>query len=132
MIREVVTTIVDGREWSWALISCFAIFIALGLRGLVLRDLLWKIKSKDRDWYKNLQVRYQRRSAAGWVFIAMFAAGVTLFWRFENWFLRHLDAFRWMAIFVAFLAVSLICHLRAYAEAMIETICEEIGTEQDI
>jgi hypothetical protein len=113
-----LTYIIYGKEWSWSVVGIVMIIIGLFFRNILLRDILMEIKIKNPQTYKQLQSQYQKRSLWGWIYFSLFVIGITLYWRFEDDFLKYLPLFQWMVIFFIFFVLSIVCHFRAYLKAM--------------
>ena len=132
MIQESIRFIQTGKDWSWSLIGIAAILGGLLIRSLLLRDILHGMKIRNRSWYKRTQTYYQKRSILGWMFFSFFLLGAMLFWRFEAFFLRYLNFVQWMLVLVILFMLSLFCHIRAYARAIIEAMEEHVATDKDL
>ncbi|MBI4395413.1 MAG: hypothetical protein HY583_04345 [Candidatus Omnitrophica bacterium] len=132
MLQDLVHDVVEAREWSWSVVGLIVILTGLLIRGVLLRGILRGIKIRNRSWYSRTQKHYQKRALVGWIFFILFAAGITLFWRFETVFLKYLSSFKWLVIFTSFLLLSLFLHLRAYASAIVESVEENIAADKDI
>lgn len=132
MIQDILQAITDGREWSWSVIGILAILAGLTVRAILLRDILHGMKIRNREWYQRTQLYYQKRSLVGWIFFILFVTGTTLLWRFETVFLIYLNSSQWLLVLLALLVLSLICHLRAYARAIVEAVDEHMAADKDI
>ena len=132
MIQAVIRAIVEGKEWSWSVIGLIAIIGGLLIRSLLLNDILRGMRIRNRSWYKRTQEHYQEHAIWGWIFFTLFAVGIMLFWRHETFFLRYLRFSQWVLVLVSLFAVSLFCHLRAYARAIVEAVQENVATDRDI
>lgn len=132
MIHDLARAILERREWSWSVIGILAILVGLTIRGFLLRDILRGMKIKNRGWYHRAQALYQVRALLGWIFFILFFGGTMLLWRFEILFLKYLTYPAWFSILVALLAFSIICHLRAYARAIVEAMQENVAMDKDL
>lgn len=132
MISETIRAIETGREWSWSVIGLIAILAGLVIRSLILRDVLRNIKIRNRSWYQRAQSFYQGRAIIGWIFFAIFAIGMMLIWRFESFFVRYLSFPQWTFVFLVFLVLALLAHLRAYARAIVDAVQENLVNDKDL
>ena len=132
MTHAIIRAIVDGKEWSWSVIGLVSILTGLLIRGFLLRDILRGMKMRNRSWYKRTQEHYQGRAILGWIFFTCFAVGTMLLWRFEIFFLRYLNSLQWMLVLTSLFVLSLFCHLRAYARAIVEAVQENVAADKDI
>ena len=132
MLKAIIHSIVEGKEWSWSIVGLFVILVGLAIRGMLLRDILRGMKIRNRNWYRRTQEHYQERAIMGWIFFLFFAIGIMLLWRFETFFLRYFTFAQWISIFIGLLALSLFCHLKAYAKAIVEAVQENVAADKDI
>jgi len=132
MMQAILHAIIEGKEWSWSVIGLVSILAGLIMRGFLLRDILRGMKIRNRSWYKRTQEYYQGRAILGWIFFICFAVGTMLLWRFEAFFLRYLNSLQWMLILTSLFVLSLFCHLRAYARAIVEAVQENVAADKDI
>ena len=132
MIRAIIYEIIEGKEWSWSVIGLVSILGGLSIRAFLLRDILRGMKVRNRSWYRRTQEHYQGRAILGWIFFICFAVGTMLLWRFEPFFLRYLSSLEWMLVLAGLFVLSLFCHLRAYAKAIVEAVQENIAADKDI
>ena len=129
---DIIQAILVGREWSWSVIGLITILFGLGVRSFILRDIIKGIKIRNRNWYQRVQGYYQERSWIGWIFFGIFTLGSMLLWRFDIFFMRYLNSAVWILVLIGFLMLALLCHLRAYARAIIDTVQENLGSDKDI
>ncbi len=132
MTKSIFHSIVEGREWSWSVIGLIVILIGLIIRSALLRDILLGMKIRNQNWYRRTQEHYQGRAIIGWIFFILFAVGTMLLWRFETFFLRYFTIVQWVSILAALFVLSLFCHLRAYAKAIVEAVQENVAMDKDI
>lgn len=132
MIESAIQAIQAGREWSWSLIGILVIVFGLSIRSFFLHDILRGMKIKTRNWYGRTQANYQKRAALGWLFFALFVLGSMLLWRFDLAFRKYLSLREWIFTLSFLLIMSLICHLRAYAHAMIEVAQENAAADGNL
>ena len=132
MITSILEAIVTGKEWSWSVVGLIAILFGLGIRGLVLRDILRGVKLRNRQLYDRVQIYYQGRSILGWVFFIGFVIGSMLLWRFDSFLTRYLDLIVWSLGLITLLILALLFHLRGYARAIVDAIQESLGSDKDI
>ena len=132
MMRTLFHAIATGREWSWSVVGLLVLLGGLTIRNLFLREILHGMKIRNRDWYKRTLVLYQNGSILGWLLFLCFIVGAMLFWRFEATFLKRLNLLEWTLIFTLLFAGSIVCHLRAYACAIVEAVEENVATDKDI
>ncbi|OGW79548.1 MAG: hypothetical protein A3G33_07055 [Omnitrophica bacterium RIFCSPLOWO2_12_FULL_44_17] len=132
MFQEIQQSIGDGRNWSWALIAIVSILVGLTFRQLVLGDLLRKLKNKNKTWYKKTQQRYESLSLIGWGLFVISIFGFIMIWHNESLFTRYLNLSYWLIVFSGLIVVSYIFHLRAYMQAMVDSIQENIMTEKEL
>ena len=131
MIQELLQAIQAGKEWSWSVVGLLAISGGLTIRSLFLRDLLRNIKIKNSQWYHRVQVCYQKRALIGWLFFALFFISTILLWQFDQLFLSYMTLTSWSVVLLACFVISLTCHLRAYAHAIVETVEDSVSFEKD-
>ena len=132
MNQGLIRAILEGRDWSWSVLGGVVMIASLFIRSFLLRNILHGMKVRDRHWYQRMLFYYQKRSLLGWLFFAVFISGVMLFWRFESYFLRYLNRTEWLLVSLICFVMSLFLHLRAYADAMVETVSENISSDKDI
>ena len=132
MITSILEAIVTGKEWSWSVVGLIALLLGLGIRALVLRDILRGIKLRNRQLYDRVQSYYQGRSVFGWIFFIGFVIGSMLLWRFDSFLTRYLDLVVWSLVLMAFLMLALLVHLRGYARAIVDAMQESLGSDKDI
>ncbi len=132
MVKAILHSIAEGKEWSWSVIGLLAIIGGLAIRGMLLRDILRGMKIRNRNWYHRTQEHYQGRAIIGWIFFILFAVGTMLLWRFEIFFLRYFTIVQWILILIGLFVASLFCHLRAYAKAIVEAVQENVAMDKDI
>ena len=121
----------EGREWSWALICLLLVIGTLVIRSLVLSGVLSKARRVNRKWAKRAVGYYERRSIVGWILFLIFIVGTTLLWRYESHFLEYLGRLEWLVIFLSFLVLGLVLHLRAYAQSIIDGAHEQAVQEKE-
>ena len=131
MIQELLQAAREGKDWSWSVVGILAISGGLVIRSFFLRDLLRNMRIKNRRWYHRVQMFYQKRAIVGWFFFALFFIGAILLWRFDQFFLRYMTFLNWSLLLLGCFVVSLICHLRAYARAIVETVEDSVQLEKD-
>ena len=132
MIEDMIRSIQAGKEWSWSVVGILAILIGLTIRSFLLRDILHEMKIRNRSWYYKTQSIYQGRAFLGWAFFILFLSGTMLLWRFESFFLKYLTVMQWLSVLIALLALSIICHLRAYARAIVEAMQENVAMDKEL
>ena len=132
MLRALIQSIAEGKEWSWSVIGLLAILMGLAIRSLLLRDILRGMKIRNRNWYQCTQEHYQGRAILGWIFFALFVVGAMLLWRFEALFMNYFTFGQWIMLLGGLFVLSLFCHLRAYAKAIVEAVQESVATDKDI
>ena len=129
---DILRAIVEGREWSWSVVGLFILVVGLAIRSALIGDVLRGLKIRNRNWYKRTQVHYQERAVFGWMFFAFCVVGAMLLWRFETFFLQYLNLLQWGLILLVSFVLSLFCHLRAYARAIVEAVEEHVADDKDI
>jgi hypothetical protein len=124
--------IIEGREWSWSVIGIAALIFGLFLRSLLITDILKRIKTSNRKWYRRTQAYYLGRALLGWFFFMIFVVGLMCLWRFEEFFLKHLNLAQWMIIFSGSLGLSLFLQLRAYTRSIVDAVQEYVVSDKGL
>jgi hypothetical protein len=132
MISSIVSAILQGREWSWSVIGLGAMVLGIGLRMMLITDILRRLRVSNRKWYKRTHAYYEARSLFGWIAFLLFVIGSMLVWSFESFFVKYLALDRWIIILAGILVLSLFLQLRAYARAMIDAAQEQIVSDKDL
>lgn len=132
MIKTMIRAIIEEKEWSWSIIGLVSISAGLLIRSFLLRDILKGMKIRNWSWYQRTLEHYQGRAIFGWIFFIFFVIGTMLLWRFETFFLRYFTFVQWITIFIGLLVLSILCHLKAYAKAIVEAVQENVAADKDI
>lgn len=131
-MNELIDTILAERQWSWSVIGLLVILIGLGLRSLLLRNILHAMKVRNISWYKRTLSHYQKRSIIGWCFFGLCIVGITLFWTLESLLLKYFSLMEWMLIFVLLFSLSVFFHARAFAESIVEAMQDNVATDKEL
>lgn len=131
-MNELIDTILAERQWSWSVIGLLVILIGLGLRSLLLRNILHAMKVRNISWYKRTLSHYQKRSIIGWCFFSLCIIGITLFWTLESLLLTYFSLMEWMLIFVLLFSLSVFFHARAFAESIVEAMQDHVATDKEL
>ncbi|OGX06071.1 MAG: hypothetical protein A3G87_02480 [Omnitrophica bacterium RIFCSPLOWO2_12_FULL_50_11] len=125
MNTSLIRRLMEEREWSWPAIGIVTILVGLVLRSFFLSRILRQIKASNRQWYKRTQTYYEGRALLGWIFFGLFVGGSMLLWRFESFFLKYLDVWLCWIILGTCLVISLLLHICAYAQSMVDAIRDQ-------
>ena len=132
MIDEVLNTIGLDQPWAWSLIGLGALVVGLVIREICMHELLTDLKTGNKQLYKKTLKHYQQRSLSGWVFFAFYAGGAILLWLFKSKAVEILNFWVWIGLLGSALVLSILCHLRAYAQALVHTIRNDILPKKDL
>ncbi|MFZ5803019.1 MAG: hypothetical protein ACOY3K_07935 [Candidatus Omnitrophota bacterium] len=122
---DLITT---QRAWSWSFIGILYVVLTQIIRGWLLRPIWSRAREIKRNWFREFQDLYLKRSVAGWFFYLASFALVMLFWVQKQ--LLPLDGFDLLALLTAVVlyVISLLSHVQAMGVAAV-VILKKAETE---
>ncbi len=119
---EIIREMLTDPGFSWPLAGIALILASMIIRFFLLHDILRELKYHNKAWHKSTQDHYQRHCLPGWIFYILAIGGMILIWRFESFFARFAEPAFWVLLFIAFLILSYLLHLRTYMKAIFKSM----------
>lgn len=132
MIRTFIEFLLAERLWSWSVAGIAYLVLTLVLRHCAFGSLPRELRSIDSELNHAVKKLYLRNSIAGWVLYLisfLLVIGVWIGWREPRVPIGALALF--CLLLPLLFGLSVILHLRAFAQAILTALRQRMGPEKE-
>ena len=120
------------RAWSWAVVGIVYLLGTLFVRRLLFTALIRETKKLDPHLFGSVRKVYQRKSVTGWILYLisfLLLVGAWIGWKEAQ--LRIATVGIFCLAFSLFFFLSVILHLTAYSQALLDVLRQRMGVERE-
>lgn len=127
------SVILNERQWTWSLTAIIYLIVTLLVRSSVFDNLVVGTRRIDPQIYSAVKTFYYKRSAGGWIALAISFILVSGGWAFIPSPLQNQLEIVCLVFLLAvfFFFLSLILHLSAYSHALLGVLRQRTEIEKE-